>query len=356
MTVPGTSTVLTYAPAATGITLTRFRLFSDRTYTTLIFDSSLGPAPTLTADGVYEVSAVLSDGTYFSSVTLSGPGGSYEDRSADDIIVVGAQASQSLHGPCPWPWSPLTFTTQDPLDPLLLERVKAVAQDILWRASGRRFGVCTRTIRPCRLGCSSTTYRELPGGILRPALIAGTWVNCGSCSCLTSDCACCTAGQAEVRLPAPIQSVGPVLIDGVVLPATAYEVHDHQWLVRTDGAVWPSCQNMALPSGALGTWQVTFSFGIPLGAAGIYAYGVYTQELYRLASGERCRLPAKVEGIFRQGVNVDFSDDNLDLLSRGRTGLTEVDSWLASVNPYGIKQSARVYSPDRPAGRQVTTR
>lgn len=354
MTVPGTSTVLTYRPATPGVMLVRFRLFADPAYSVLVFDSSTGPPPVLTSDGSYAVSAVLDDGTYFSSATLNGGSGTFEDRSTDDLVVVGAQTSQSLHGPCPWPWNPLDFTTQLPVDPVRLRMVKAIAQEILWRASGRRFGICTRTIRPCRPGCSSTTYRELPGALLRPALIAGTWVNCGSCGCGGSDCNCCSAGQSEVRLPAPIQSIASVRIDGALVPATSYEVHDHQWLVRTDGKRWPSCQDMSRPSGAVGTWQVTFSFGLPLGAAGIHAYAVYALELYRLISGERCRLPAKVEGIFRQGVNVDFSDDNLDLLSKGRTGLTEVDAWLASVNPYGIKESARVYSVDRPAGRQVT--
>jgi hypothetical protein len=43
------------------------------------------------------------------------------------------------------------------------------------------------------------------------------------------------------------------------------------------------------------------------------------------------------------------------LMDRGLTGVVEVDQVIAAYNPWGLKERPRVWSPDRPFPRTVTT-
>ncbi|GAA3786679.1 hypothetical protein GCM10022226_01000 [Sphaerisporangium flaviroseum] len=49
--------------------------------------------------------------------------------------------------------------------------------------------------------------------------------------------------------------------------------------------------------------------------------------------------------VIRQGVQVDIADPTT-IFSEGRTGLTLVDLWLSTVNPYRLESASRVMSPD----------
>lgn len=82
-------------------------------------------------------------------------------------------------------------------------------------------------------------------------------------------------------------------------------------------------------------------------AVGAHAAGVLALEFYKLVSNDRkgCRLPAGVQNISRQGVNMTIREDMFD---KGRTLVPEVDAYLALFNPHGLRQRPRVYSIDRP--------
>lgn len=269
--------------------------------------------------------------------------------------------STSGHAPCldSWLFDPFccdcvpTEEDRTPEQEALFQKLRGVAAEVLWRASGRRYGLCSVKVRPCRTKCQETTYQAsgVSGPLWTPTLINGKWTNCrGTCNCPCGDC--CSAGCYEVTLPGPVHDVTEVVIDGVVLPTDSYRVDDHRKLIRLYGdapgerACWPACQDMALADGEVGTWSVTYQVGIPLSSGGQYAFSVYLCELWKLCTGQRCRLPLNAEGVFRQGVNIDFSDANIDLLSGMRTGIPEVDTWLAGVNPDRLRQPSQVYSPD----------
>lgn len=273
--------------------------------------------------------------------------------------------SATGHGPCLAGWEYSAFCCdaipaeddRTPEQQALFDKLHAVAAEVLWRASGRRYGTtgCPIKARPCRPSCSPSTYGNsgLAAFPWLPLQSGGSWINirCGD-NCTGKEC--CSAGCKEIVLPGPVHAVTEVAVDGVVLPADSYRVDDHRRLVRMDGACWPACQDMALADGEAGTWSVTYELGIPLGAEGQYAFSVYLCELWKLCTGARCRLPLNVEGVFRQGVNIDFADANLDLLSGMRTGIPEVDGWLAGVNPDRLRSPSSVWSVDAPRPRVTT--
>lgn len=232
-----------------------------------------------------------------------------------------------------------------------------VATEILWRATGRRFGLCEITVRPCRQPCAGTAGPAWPtsvpaGGAFRPVLDGGTWLNiaCGQCG---DDCHC--GSLCEITLPGPVDSIVQVKLDGEVLDPSDYLVTDHRKLVRAGGECWPTCQDLTLPDDEPGTLSVTYLQGIPVPPGGRAAAAELACELGKACAGASgCRLPRRVQSITREGVSMSFLD-SMDFLADGLTGLYAVDLWIRAVNPHGLAQGARVYSPDRRPPRTITS-
>lgn len=129
----------------------------------------------------------------------------------------------------------LLITDETPPDEAaLIERMLRMSVEILHGMSGRQFGLCRRTIRPCRDECGRGMARPAwgwaaNGGILEPYLDSGQWFNnpCGKCF---TDCSC--SSVCEVSLPALVQSIVEVRLDGVVLDPSTYRVDNRRKLVR----------------------------------------------------------------------------------------------------------------------------
>lgn len=266
--------------------------------------------------------------------------------------------------PCDWPvdYSACGGGLPEPLASLPASGVatfEEMAATYLWDWTGRKYGQCEVTLRPCRQECweGRSTFWGGSGGPLRgglpftPALIRGQWYNlgCGTCG----DACGCGSTQA-LRLPGPIASVGEVQIDGTVLDPAAYRVDNGRFLVRQDGALWPTCQDMNLMLGQPDTWGVTYTKGYAVPKGGQVAAGLLANELAKAACNDKtCGLPRRVQSITRQGVTVAVLDA-FDDIDEGHTGIWLIDSWVASV--VRRPRRMRVLSPDRrpPRYRQTT--
>lgn len=235
-----------------------------------------------------------------------------------------------------------------------------VASEILKRLSGGVYGLCTLKIRPCRtryrqpwpdpvmLGVGSTA-----GGPWSPMLLDGRIYNvhfgCGG----DSSCGC--SPMSEIILDPPAYDVVQVKVDGVELSASAYRVDDTRRLVRVDGLDWPECQEMARADTEPGTWSVVYRTGTPVPAGGRMSVALLAAQLWKACGGGRgkCQLPERVTEVIRDGVTYTLLD-NLETFERGRTGLSRVDLWLASVNPHAARAPMRAWSPDLVRHRQTT--
>ncbi len=254
-----------------------------------------------------------------------------------------------MSGPCAWTIDHTCCPTWDDYDSGVQQRADEYASLVLWASTGRRFGLCEVTVRPCgrRKGPMPSWGwgTQFINGIWFPYIGAdGKWRNCGC----TNFCNC--RPQCEAYLPGPVDDVIQVVVDGQIVPPTDYEVQDGHWLVRVDGDCWPECPDMADND----AFEVTYTRGEPVPAQLSTAAGVLACEFARACTGGECRLPGRVQFIARQGVTAQMVD--LDrLMDRGLTGLVEVDQVIAAFNPHGLKERPRVWSPDRPFPRQVTT-
>lgn len=217
------------------------------------------------------------------------------------------------------------------------DRYLALATDVLWAATGRRWR-----------GANLTAEAVLRAAPPRPG--EGGWPyhrSWGHCACyggtgiqgpIWRDGYRAHHEPASVRLPHPdVTAVDSVTIDGD--PFTAWRL-DGPYLVRTDGRGWPECHDRSI---------VTYRYGKEPPLAGVAACAELAAEIGKAAydgdTDVTCRLPERTRSVTRQGISIDIIDPQ-EYLSAGLTGLSSVDLWIRSVNPTGRAQAAQVWSPD----------
>jgi len=240
------------------------------------------------------------------------------------------------------PWQPNMGCAPewDSLDSELQDRSIDLAWDAMRFLTGGMVGNCPVLYRPCvPEPCTSCAESWM----LAPYLKDGVWHNtkCGSpgCSCVQ---------LSEIVFPGRVADVRYVLLDGEVLDTASYRLDHNNRLLRTDGGVWPACQDMRMDTTQVGTYAVEYVPGVKPGLSGLWAVGVLTWEFSKACTGEKCRLPASVTSITRQGVSMQFDNS---MFSNGQTGIREVDAYVLSVNPNRLKTPPLVWTPDVEHGR-----
>lgn len=225
---------------------------------------------------------------------------------------------------------------------------------VVWAATGRRFGLCERTVRPC--GPSSDPVGNgfyWADGTWMPYIFQGQWRNCAGCN---AGFGCCTCEpNCQVWLPPPVYSIPAtgITVGADIVPIDSWRVDDAEWLVKTDGDCWPQCQDYNTDSGD-SFFQVTYFQGIPVPSVLLAAAGELACEWVKACIGAPCRLPQRVTSISRQGVSVSLPDV-AQLLERGLTGVPTVDQVIRSFNPYGLVSRMHIASPDWPPRDRTTT-
>lgn len=270
-----------------------------------------------------------------------------------------------MSAPCDWPIdfadcaTPPGWEGSHPSEngePSDRERFTEMAAALLWNWTGRVFGVCEATIRPCRTGCGYSRGSTYEGGLrtgFQPALIGGRWYNLSCGDCLNVPCSCSlTDSPRALILPGPVQEITEIVIGGEPLDENAYRVERKRVLVRTDGGVWQGCQNLLNDKDDEGSWYITYKRGVPVPIGGQLAAGRLAVELYKAFCGDSdCALPDRVQSVTRQGVSVDIMQTEFEAYQAGQTGIWSVDSWVASITTPQAR-SARVLSPDLMRGRR----
>lgn len=250
-------------------------------------------------------------------------------------------------------WSAFSVAVQE----LALEN----AVGYMWAATGRRYGVCPVTVRPCQPDPKGPEFRGYPvqrlfgdavgGSFVTPYIRDGQWRNCG--------CGprCCCRPACQVELDGPVAAVTEVEVDGVIVDPGAYRTdvaNGQWWLVRTDGTCWPTCQDLDENSGE-GVFTVTYDRGRPIPGNVSGATSILACEMAKARTGDSsCRLNGRVATIARQGVTLELDvPDNTEIAYI--TGIDEVDRTIAAANPSRRASPPVLYSPDMPtAGDRVT--
>jgi len=254
--------------------------------------------------------------------------------------------------PCPFEVDVSCCSEWDTYNPDIQTAAMEYGALTIWAATGRRFGLCSRTVRPCGQQATNVPSGYYWGeGTWFPYIFNGVWRNCTGC--LGSSLGCCTCEpDCQVWLEPPVYWVDLVTVSGSVVATGAWRVDNGQWLVRTDGTCWPTCQDFNVDAGN-NTMFVTYRRGLPQPAVLARAAGELACEWARSCVGSLCRLPQRVTSIARQGVSISLADAEA-MLRNGLTGINTVDQVITRLNPYGLVSAMKVASPDLPITRQVT--
>lgn len=229
------------------------------------------------------------------------------------------------------------------------------ASDVLYQLTGRQWpGECEHVIRPTA-DFAVTRQGWWPAGTAADA--RGSW---GSCSCNRARRTGCYP-VSEIKLADRVLEVTEVKVDGEVVPSTEWRLDDHRYLVgllQPDDSprVWPCCQRVDLPDTEVGTFSVAFKGGGLPPIGGTIAAASLACEIGKAIGvidleDSPCRLPKRVTSITRQGVSVAVLDP-LTLFQEGRTGLAEVDMWVASVQQGRARRRATIFPLGRGRGQR----
>jgi len=253
---------------------------------------------------------------------------------SDDAGLIGLGSAPSPvadagSGPCS-PWinatdvEQLTGCTDVDADEPMIE----VASGVLYKLSGEQYpGVCSTTVNP------------------------GVYCGCGDATG-----PCCAGVRYLVLGALPVVAVQEIRLDGEVVSPFEYRLHGQRLYRLPDGnnvrQVWPCCRRPdRVPDERI---EVDFTYGEAPPRAGVLAAATLACELLR-ATGEtegECRLPQRVQTITRQGITMAMLDP-MAFLDNGRTGIYEVDLFLASYVESAGKRSSGVVNPDTVRARRA---
>jgi hypothetical protein len=156
--------------------------------------------------------------------------------------------------------------------------------------------------------------------------------------------------QHSIRLPDyPVREVTAVRIAGDTVDPTAYWLIGNRFLEHTQRQPWPAC-------GLSGdrVMQVDYLHGATPPLAGVSAAVRLASELTKANAGQPSALPGYLMQRVRQGETLSYVRADT-LFDKGRTGLADVDLWITTVNPSGLRRRPRVWSPDTDPHYRTTT-
>lgn len=280
---------------------------------------------------------------------------------AFDALISNYPTPLDICWPVNWEVCPSdVFTDLTPESRLIAE---VFAGQTLRMLTGYRVGGCSVTVRPCNRTCLPGSWLTAPdvgamfaganGGYFGMSPYVGPggqWMN--ACGCAGDGCSCTRVQEVLLPTSVGVGKIDEVVIDGVVLPPTAYRVDNANRLVRQDGGTWPICQDMNKPLGEEDTWSVTYLDGNPVDGIGAYVAGLLAAEYAKACAGQDCALPTNVQTITRAGVTMQLDPE---MFTGGVTGVRAVDSYIRIWNPLTSLPSG-IYSLDAPKGRRVTRR
>lgn len=251
-----------------------------------------------------------------------------------------------MPNPCGWTITKCACgTCWDTYSPSVRATAAALATGIMWAATARRYGQCTVVVQPCRKPTQLRDYQTYPVDSLGyggPYMYNGQWYN----GCGGEEDSCCKGCELGLEGPTTTAGITEVLVNGVALPASSYQVMNKSILVRTDGECWPVCTNYSAQNPP--SLQVEYLRGEPIPDMVQAATERLACEFAKACVGSACGLPLNMRSMTRQGVEMSTEDmQRMSDLPHGiRTGIKEVDLVIAADNPTGRMTPPTVWSPD----------
>lgn len=224
----------------------------------------------------------------------------------------------------------LWLSAEDTIDPNGIWTPDAIqtASFVLFKLTGEKYpGISTSTD-----AITSTQNTEI---MTSPALINGQMHNLPRNS---------GSGVRQLRLRQnPVLSVQSVQVDGQILDPSQYSLRNNAYIVRNQPYTWVlSTTNEII---------VTYTHGVRPPRAGKAAATRLANEIILWYLGDaRCALPERITSVSRQGVSYTILDPQ-DFIGQGKTGIYEVDSFIAAANPDKQRKKPAIFHPGQRSER-----
>lgn len=315
-------------------------------------------------------------GTYYYTVVGTGL---VSASGSGDFTILGSALTPSddvtwaVDGPCQ-PWCDSSDVWSACGEPVAVVGGESCPVDMtpyaqasswtLWELSGRlHSGRCVKTVRPC--SGTPCGFQILPRGfVVWPNAYDwgyGTygWTGYNWHFDHVRDCGCIPLDRIELS-GYPVREILDVKIDGVSVPAQDnWRLDKRRFLTRIANASgnaqrWPSCQRLDFDDTEPGTFSITYSYGQDPPMLGQLAAAQLACELYKSHQGQDCQLPAGTVRVTRQGVAIEKmatlgwfkqSSNRSGPQARWQTGLSLVDTFLNSSNPFGLTRRPVIMAP-----------
>ncbi len=272
-------------------------------------------------------------------------------------------ASVPLEGPCQ-PWTDIAAVRarcgllDTVVDDTALQFGIDLASLVLWGATGRRYGLCKRTVRPCYAGRRVEHSFYNPAEYQHPVLAT----TLGGVTLYRAPLVGCGCSIPELILDGPVAIVERIVADGVDVPLASLKIktagrNARRAVLRVDGESWPCCNDLnedptvANPGSSCPAWQVTYWQGRAVPALAQEMAGILAEQFGRARCEADCdnNMVAGLTRVSRRGVTKEYNQDLIkDPNGAMRTGIDLVDSWLRTVNPNKLKRRPRIVRADDP--------
>lgn len=252
----------------------------------------------------------------------------------------------------------------DGIDDVDVQKMIGAATDLLYVLSGRQYRSGRSVVRPTQINSSYANqsylypYSSMSG-------YGEAWGFAGGWSWTQIGMGWWQNGQdlAELVLQGPVTKINSVIVNGSSLgawppPNPNFTLYDRRRLILnigagTAGIAWPWNQSIQLPLTESGTFGVDYNWGRPPPPMGhIAAIELATQFILGLSGENKAKLPARVQSVATQGVNI-LVGDPLTYLRDDLTGLPLVDLFLNAVNPAKLRRRTFFGSPQTVLNREM---
>lgn len=229
------------------------------------------------------------------------------------------------------------------------------ASELLFEFSGRLFpGECgPKTVRPACDDCYCG-YQILSRGHIIGPWDWGGFVYTNLCNTCLVACS-----PSRIKLSGyPVREISEILIDGVVLDPSLYNIWKSRYVTRLDDGHWPWRQNLTLADTEEGTFSISYTYGADPPEIGRAAAAQLGCEIYKACSGDgstgECVLPVGVTRVTRQGIVIEkqaftswgyIGKNNRGFAPGWKTGMPLVDAFLNAYNRTGLLRRPTFWAP-----------
>ena len=143
----------------------------------------------------------------------------------------------------------------------------------------------------------------------------------------------------------PARRIISITVNGKVQNVDDYQLRNFSYIIKKNGQHWTFTSHDEV--------IVEYEYGNKPPKIGEEAAIKLANELIlAIENDPNCAIPANVTSVSRQGMSFQMTDPQI-FIEQGRTGIREVDLFIAATNPTKARKQSRLFTPNRIIGETI---